>query len=291
MVDGYLPKDLSEALKILKEKDVTIYAGGTDLMVRNKNTASLLPKFNKDLLYIGNLKELKEIKESDDNLEIGAACTLSALLRSKEVPEVLKEAIRQIASPAIRNMGTIGGNICNASPAGDTLPVIYALDAKLKLTSENSSREVCIKDFILGPRKILLEKNEILENIIIPKAEFNKTYYEKVGARKASAISKLSFVGLAEIENEKIKEIRISIGSVAPKVVRIKEAEDILIGINMNDLESKMEEVKKVYSKEIVPISDQRSTATYRKAVALRLIQYFLNIELRHNQENNNSIC
>lgn len=290
MVDGYLPKDLSEALKILKEKDVTIYAGGTDLMVRNKNTASLLPKFNKDLLYIGNLKELKEIKESDDNLEIGAACTLSALLRSKEVPEVLKEAIRQIASPAIRNMGTIGGNICNASPAGDTLPVLYALDAKLKLTSENSSREVCIKDFILGPRKILLEKNEILENIIIPKAEFNKTYYEKVGARKASAISKLSFVGLAEIENEKIKEIRISIGSVAPKVVRIKEAEDILIGINMNDLESKMEEVKKIYSKEIVPISDQRSTATYRKAVALRLIQYFLNIELRHNQKNNNSI-
>lgn len=260
-------------------------------MVRNKNTASLLPKFNKDLLYIGNLKELKEIKESDDNLEIGAACTLSALLRSKEVPEVLKEAIRQIASPAIRNMGTIGGNICNASPAGDTLPVLYALDAKLKLTSENSSREVCIKDFILGPRKILLEKNEILENIIIPKAEFNKTYYEKVGARKASAISKLSFVGLAEIENEKIKEIRISIGSVAPKVVRIKEAEDILIGINMNDLESKMEEVKKIYSKEIVPISDQRSTATYRKAVALRLIQYFLNIELRHNQKNNNSIC
>lgn len=281
MVDGYLPKDFGEALKILNEKDVTIYAGGTDLMVRNKNAASLLPKFNNELLYIGNLKELKEIKESADNLEIGAACTLSTILRAKEISEVLKESIRQIASPAIRNMGTIGGNICNASPAGDTLPALYALDAKLKLTSKNSSREVDIKDFILGPRKILLEKHEILESIIIPKSKFNKAYYEKVGARKASAISKLSFVGLAEIENEKIKEIRIAIGSVAPKVVRIKEAEDILIGINMNDLESKMEEVKQVYSKEIVPISDQRSTATYRKTVALRLIQYFLNIELK----------
>lgn len=281
MVDGYLPKDFGEALKILNEKDVTIYAGGTDLMVRNKNAASLLPKFNNDLLYIGNLKELKEIKESADNLEIGAACTLSTILRVNSIPEILKESIRGIASPAIRNMGTIGGNICNASPAGDTLPILYALDSKLKLTSENSSREVYIKDFILGPRNIALGKDEILESIIIPKSKFNKTYYEKVGARKASAISKLSFVGLAEIENEEIKEMRIAIGSVAPKVVRIKEAEDILIGINMNDLESKVEEVKKIYSKGIVPISDQRSTATYRKTVALRLVQYFLNIELK----------
>lgn len=291
MVNGSSPINFKEALKILKERDIIIYAGGTDLMVRNKNTASLLPKFNSDLLYIGNLKELKEIKESSYNLEIGAACTFSVLLRAKEIPQILKESIKQIASPAIRNMGTIGGNICNASPAGDTLPVLYALDAKLKLTSENSSREVYIKDFILGPRKILLEKDEILESIIIPKSKFNITYYEKVGARKASAISKLSFVGLAEIENEKIKEIRIAIGSVAPRIIRIKDAEDILSGSNINDLESKIEEVKKVYSKEIVPISDQRSTAAYRKTVALRLIQYFLNIELRHNQKNNNSIC
>lgn len=278
MVNGYLPKNFEEALKILSEKDVTIYAGGTDLMVRNKNAASLLPKFNKDLLYIGDLKELKEIKESADKLEIGAACTLSALLRTKGIPEVLKDAIRQIASPAIRNMGTIGGNICNASPAGDTLPVLYVLDAKLKLTSKDSSREVSIQNFILGPRKILLEKNELLESIIIEKAEFNRTYYEKVGARKASAISKLSFVGIAQIEDEKVKDIRIAIGSVAPKVVRIKEAENLMIGSNLKEIE--LEIVKGIYAKEVVPINDQRSTAVYRKTVALRLIQYFLNTKI-----------
>lgn len=289
MVDGYSPKDLGEALKILSEKDVTIYAGGTDLMVRNKNAALLLPKFNNDLLYIGNLKELKEIKELTDKLEIGAACTLSTLLRAKEIPEVLKESIRQIASPAIRNIGTIGGNICNASPAGDTLPVLYALDAKLKLTGENSSREVGINDFILGPRKILLEKHEILESISIPKAEFNKTYYEKVGARKASAISKLSFVGVAQIEDEIVKDIRIAIGSVAPKIVRIKEAEDLVIGNNLEDMKSKVKEIKDIYSKYVVPIDDQRSTAVYRKTVALRLIQYFLNIELNKSKGGNNN--
>lgn len=280
MVDGYSPKDLEEALEILNEKNVTIYAGGTDLMVRNKNAASLLPKFNNDLLYIENLKELKGIKKLDDALEIGAACTLSSLLREIEIPEVLKEAIRQIASPAIRNMGTIGGNICNASPAGDTLPILYALDTRLRLINKNSMREVNIKDFILGPRKILLEKNEILKSILIPKAEFNKTYYEKVGARKASAISKLSFIGLAEVKDEKIEDIRIAIGSVAPKVVRIKSAEDLLIGSNLKDLKKKIEEVKDIYSNEIVPIDDQRSTAVYRKTVALKLIQYFLNTKI-----------
>lgn len=280
MVDGYLPKDLKEALEILNEKNATIYAGGTDLMVRNKNATSLLPKFNNDLLYIGSLKELKEIEDSGDSLEIGAACTLSSLLRVEEVPEVLKEAIRQIASPAIRNMGTIGGNICNASPAGDTLPILYALDTRLRLINKNSMREVNIKDFILGPRKILLEKNEILKSILIPKAEFNKTYYEKVGARKASAISKLSFIGLAEVKDEKIKDIRIAIGSVAPKVVRIKSAEDLLIGSNLEDLKKKIKEVKDIYSNEIVPIDDQRSTAVYRKTVALKLIQYFLNTKI-----------
>ena len=136
MVEGYSPSTFEEALKILNEKDVIIYAGGTDLMVKNKNTTSLLPKFNKDLLYVGNLNELKEIKEDENKIKIGAACTLSSLLRVERIPEVLKEAIRHIASPAIRNMGTIGGNICNASPAGDTLPILYALDAKLKLISK-----------------------------------------------------------------------------------------------------------------------------------------------------------
>lgn len=276
MVEGYYPGTFREALEILKEKDVIIYSGGTDLMVRNKNTASLLPKFNKDLLYIGNLERLKEVKKSPSAVEIGTACTLSSLLREKEVPEILKEAIRQIASPAIRNMGTIGGNICNASPAGDTLPILYALDAKLKLTSESSSREVNIEDFILGPRKIDLNKDELLESIIIPKLEFNKTYYEKVGARKASAISKLSFVGLAKIEDKKIIDIRIALGSVSATVVRIKDAEKLILGHDLNEIEGKLDEIIKVYSEKVTPINDQRSTAAYRKKVALRLIQYFL---------------
>ncbi|MDS0524609.1 FAD binding domain-containing protein [Clostridium sp. SHJSY1] len=276
MVEGYYPNTLLEALKILEEKDIIIHAGGTDLMVRNKNITSLLPKFDKDLLYIGDLKELKEIKICDSMIEIGAACTYSKLLKEKEIPNVLKEAIKEIASPAIRNKGTIGGNICNASPAGDTLPILYALDAKLKLTNISISREINIEDFILGPRKITLKKDEILESIIIPKSKINITYYEKVGARKASAISKLSVVALADIENEKINDIRIALGAVGTTVVRRKEIENIIIGTDLKDIKNKIEIIKKAYSEKITPINDQRSTAIYRKTVALKLIEYFL---------------
>ncbi|OOM14291.1 FAD binding domain-containing protein [Clostridium saccharobutylicum] len=280
MVNGYSPSTFKEALKILNEKDVIIYAGGTDLMVRYKNISSLLPKFDKDLLYIENLKELKEINESSSEIRIGAACKLSYLLQSDCIPQILKQAIKNIASPAIRNMGTIGGNICNASPAGDTLPVLYALDAKVKITSINNSKETEIKEFILGPKKTILENNEILESIIIPKADFNKIYYQKVGARKASAISKVSFVALAEIEKEEIKDLRIAIGSVGPSVVRVKEGEDALIEKNIKDINNLINHVQDIYSKKITPIDDQRSTANYRKNVALRLIKYFLTVEL-----------
>jgi len=283
MVEGYSPNNLQEALKILNEKDMIIYAGGTDLMVKNKNSTSLLPGFTKDLLYVGNLKELKEIKSDDNKIEIGAVCTLSFLLRIESVPEVLKKAIRSIASPAIRNMGTIGGNICNASPAGDTLPILYALDAKLKLVSLSSSREVKIDDFILGPGKTILKNNEILESVLIEKINFNKVFYEKVGARKACAISKVSFTALAKINNEKIEDIRIAVGSVGPKIVREKSVEEILIGKEIKEIGNFLPEVEKIYSQKITPINDQRSTATYRKTVVLRLIQYFLNIELKKN--------
>lgn len=280
MVNGYSPSTFKEALKILNEKDVIVYAGGTDLMVRYKNISSLLPKFDKDLLYIEKLKELKEINESSSEIRIGAACKLSYLLQSDYIPQILKQAIKNIASPAIRNMGTIGGNICNASPAGDTLPVLYALDAKVKITSINNSKETEIKDFILGPKKTILENNEILESIIIPKANFNKIYFQKVGARKASSISKVSFVALAEIEKEEIKDLRIAIGSVGPSVVRVKEGEDTLIGKNIKDINDSINHIQEIYSKKITPIDDQRSTANYRKSVALRLIKYFLTVEL-----------
>lgn len=280
-VDGYLPKTINAALQILNSENVIVYAGGTDLMVRYKNETSLLPMFDKNILYIGQIDELKKVYENNEEIVIGAGCTLASLLRNEHVPEILKKAIRGAASPAIRNMGTIGGNICNASPAGDTLPVLYSLNSRCSVISEGLERTINIEDFIYGPRKTALEKNEMLKSITIPKENFNIVHYEKVGARKASAISKLSFAGLCNVENGRVQNLRISFGAVGATVVRLKEAENLIIGREINTLDKFIKEAIEIYDKNINPIDDQRSTAQYRKIVVMNLIKYFFYTEIK----------
>lgn len=282
-IEGYLPKTISGALQILSSEDVIVYAGGTDLMVRYKNEMSLLPKFDKNILYIGQIEELQKVSENKDEIIIGAGCTLSSLIREELVPEVLKKALRGAASPAIRNMGTIGGNICNASPAGDTLPVLYALNSRCRLISEGSERTINIEDFIYEPRRTALEKNEILESVLIPKKDFNIVHYEKVGARKASAISKLSFTGLCNTADGKVEDIRMAFGAVGATVIRLKEAEDLIKGKDINGLDESIKKAVEIYERNINPIDDQRSTAQYRKKVVMNLIRYFLNTEVKRN--------
>lgn len=280
-VDGYLPKTINGALQILNSENVIVYAGGTDLMVRYKNETSLLPMFDKNILYIGQIDELKKVYENNEEIVIGAGCTLASLLRNEHVPEILKKAIRGAASPAIRNMGTIGGNICNASPAGDTLPVLYSLNSRCSVISEGLERTINIEDFIYGPRRTVLEKNEMLKSITIPKENFNIVHYEKVGARKASAISKLSFAGLCNVENGRVQNLRISFGAVGVTVVRLKEAENLIIGREINTLDKFIKEAIELYDKNINPIDDQRSTAQYRKIVVMNLIKYFFYTEIK----------
>ncbi|WP_283624764.1 FAD binding domain-containing protein [Clostridium butyricum] len=280
-VDGYLPKTINAALQILNSENVIVYAGGTDLMVRYKNETSLLPMFDKNILYIGQIDELKKVYENNEEIVIGAGCTLASLLRNEHVPEILKKAIRGAASPAIRNMGTIGGNICNASPAGDTLPVLYSLNSRCSVISEGLERTINIEDFIYGPRRTVLEKNEMLKSITIPKENFNIVHYEKVGARKASAISKLSFAGLCNVENGRVQNLRISFGAVGVTVVRLKEAENLIIGREINTLDKFIKEAIELYDKNINPIDDQRSTAQYRKIVVMNLIKYFFYTEIK----------
>ena len=279
--DGYLPKTINAALQILNSENVIVYAGGTDIMVRYKNETSLLPIFDKNILYIGQIDELKKVYENNEEIVIGAGCTLASLLRNEHVPEILKKAIRGAASPAIRNMGTIGGNICNASPAGDTLPVLYSLNSRCSVISEGLERTINIEDFIYGPRRTVLEKNEMLKSITIPKENFNIVHYEKVGARKASAISKLSFAGLCNVENGRVQNLRISFGAVGATVVRLKEAENLIIGREINTLDKFIKEAIELYDKNINPIDDQRSTAQYRKIVVMNLIKYFFYTEIK----------
>lgn len=278
MVKRLNPSSLHEALKMKKNNtDAVIYAGGSDLMVAKKSWDKIL--------FINQLSELKEVVEEDQFISIGAAAIYYDLLQNPLIPELLKKVIKEIASPAIRNVATIGGNICNASPAGDSLPALYLFDTKIIAASiddnnQISERIIPIENFILGIRKIDLKSDEIVTKIMLPKdkiAVTTKMGFKKVGARKSQAISKLLFTAIMNVENEVVTDLRVAYGSVGITVIRRKEIESRYIGIKHSELLSKIPDIINAYSECIHPIDDQRSTAVYRKKVCLNLLGDFLN--------------
>jgi CO/xanthine dehydrogenase FAD-binding subunit len=272
----FTPKTLSEALDILNSERTIPFAGGTDLMVRRRSWSGTNPNFEYPALFIGELKELKEIHINNNMLEIGAAAPLADLLEHPEVPEILKQAIRVMASPAIRNLATLGGNICNSSPAADTLPPLTVLGATVVLQSKSSRREVSVSEFIKGPGQNDLKENELLSSIHLSMEKYNYRYYKKVGTRKADALSKVSFAGLARTSGGIVDEVKIAIGAVAPRIVTSPQAEKLMKGKPIQDLVLRWPEIRQMYQESIRPIDDQRSTAAYRNEVASRLIEYFI---------------
>ena len=276
MVEFYRPSTLQDALKIRAGEKTVVFAGGTDLMVRARVWFGVPSRFDLPILYIGNLPELKGITVEGGTVRIRAATSLTDIAEDGRTPEPLRTAILSMAAPAIRNMGTIGGNICNASPAGDTLPVLYAFDAVLTLQSADSQREVLISEFITGPGKTVLRDDEILTEIRFDVPDYDVFVFRKVGTRKANALSKLSFFGMLHFDGDVVGDFRASFGAVAPTVVRSRELEERIIGLSRNDAKSRIDELLAGYSELIRPIDDQRSTAFYRKNVSLRLLKHFM---------------
>lgn len=280
MVTGYYPSSVKEALTLLEaHQGGLLVSGGTDVMVVKKEA--------EHVIFLNQIDELKQVEKGEEAgkvvLRIGAGASYFSLLNNPLIPDVLKQAMSQIASPAIRHMGTIAGNICNASPAGDTLPVLYALSAKVVIAGQKKGRmfvrKVPIEDFIYGIRKTDLKSNELVIAIEIATDEYetiNTCMYEKVGARKSEAISKLSFVGLAQVEQNIVQRIKIAFGSVSITAVRKKEIEAELIGKTVAEIKLEKEKIAEKYAEFITPIDDQRSTAVYRKTVCLNLLKAFL---------------
>ena len=258
--DSASPKTLKDFFKIKSENPTAkIIAGGTDLLVQ------LNGKFDCPFLIdISQLEQLKGISRKSNFIKIGALTTHTEIEKNKilkKYANVLTQAAFVIGSPQIRNRGTIGGNIANASPAGDTLPPLYILNAEIELTSESKTRKIPINEFFTGPGKSVLANNEIITAINIPIEEnLEKGFFLRLGQREALAISKVS---IALTTNSKTNEFRIALGSVAPTVVRAPETEKLL---SENSLTEKIiNDAVKTICKEVSPISDIRSEAEYRK--------------------------
>lgn len=275
MVTHYIPKTLTEALDILHNDSVKIIAGGTDLMVQKRGWANTAPRFDSTMNII-HIEELNYIHEEAESIHIGSTTSLADILNSDLTHPLLKKAIKEIASPAIRNMATIAGNIGNASPAGDTLPILYVLDAKIHIVSKYVNQTLPIADVILGPRKTILKKEDIIKEIILPKTTFTKTAFVKVGGRKADAISKLSLTGAVTTDGDCIKDFRVAFGAVGPTMVRKEHLEQTIIGKSIKDVQHQVDNIMDLYDPFITPIDDQRSNLIYRKKVSLNLLKEFI---------------
>ncbi len=279
MVNLIKPLDLNDALDHLSQKKMIVFAGGTDLMIRHRALAGRLPAWHYDVLYIADIQALKEITIDDEQISIGACVTMAELLNHPKIPHFIKRPLMEIGSPAIRNTATLGGNIGNASPAGDALTMLVALDALILLRSKrNGERKVPIREFLTGPKQTSLKEDELIIKIMIPNTDFHVLYYKKVGARNANAITKLSLYALTDQHN---RDIRIAFGSMGPKIIRDRESELALLKA---DPKERVALALERYGQLLMPVDDVRSTKRYRKQVALNLLKDFMEREGIHEK-------
>ena len=276
MVNKFIPKTKEEALDILSKHDCYILAGGTDLMVVKKNVAGSLPSFDKDVLYLSHIDELKGIYKDEQGLHIKSVTTMDEVEHSPLCPSLLRKAISQVASTNIRHTASLVGNIANASPAGDTIVVDVVLDAVLKLESVEGVRFVKAEDFVQGVRRIDRKPNELITEIIFPEGNYDHEMWFKVGSRKADSISKVMVAGIYKISGKSLENFALVFGSVSIKPVRSHALEEELKGMSLEDVKKNKERIVEEYAKLIKPIDDQRSTAEYRLTVAKNITRKFL---------------
>ena len=278
-VPGYqlqTPDSLADALALIGNEPGVWkpFAGGTDLMVLLE--AGRLP--HRNYVNIWPLRELRGIDVTDSHVTLGALTTYTdvqthEVLRS-EFP-MLCQAASETGGLAIQNRGTLGGNIVNASPAADSPPALLAYDAEIELISKRGARWLPYDGFHTGYKQMKMLPDELLSRIRLPRMTASlKHYYRKVGTRKAQAISKVCLAATGRFENAVLTDIRVALGSVAPIVLRCKQTEDAVRGKALTD--ETVNQARETLMREITPIDDVRSTASYRLRVAANLLVHFL---------------
>ena len=253
---------VDDALALMRDEQRAPIAGATDLYVA-LNFGTLVPRRFVD---IWPLDDLRQITVRNDTLVIGALATYTDAIKSPDIARrlpMLAEAARQVGGPQIQNRGTIGGNVANASPAGDSLPVLAAADAVVVLRrAGGAERRVALTEFYTGYRATVMRTDELIVALEVP-AVSGAQWFRKVGTRAAQAISKVVVAGVRD------GLPRLAFGSVGPTVIRARRTEQALgSGAGIDDAAN-------ILAGELSPIDDVRSTADYRKRVATNLLRRF----------------
>jgi carbon-monoxide dehydrogenase medium subunit len=273
----FQPSSLGELLPLLEKfgSEGRIVAGGTDLVPQLKAEEVPTPKCVFD---IENLDELAFIREKDGAVRIGPVVKHSVLQSSpiirKKIP-LLAEAIGHLATPQIRNVGTIGGNLCNASPCADSAPPLMVLGAELRILGPDGERMIPLEKFFSFAKITALDRKEVLAEIIVkPQPEGFGGAFMKVGRRAGHDLALASGAALIRVQQGRIEDVRIALGSVAPTTIRAKKTENYLKGRKYS--EKNLTQAAEIAAAEVKPISDVRASAEYRRHAVRAIIEITL---------------
>ena len=267
MVNGYKPATLSEALEIRAREQVIPYAGGTDLMVRRQKDAVFL--------FLNDIDELKHIKDDGEYIRIGAAVTFTEALGNELIPELMKEAVSRIAAPAIRNAGTFGGNLGNASDKADSVLAGFALDGRVRLLSVSGERILPLEEFSIKRGQTALRDDELIAEVLLPKDKCALPYYyHKIGGRNALAISRVAFAGTWDVQDGVVRGISLTVIGEG-KFTRYRGAEAALVGRTVDEVRERVDEYVAMFTDKMT-FTRGRVSAEYRKTAVGNLIKDFL---------------
>jgi CO/xanthine dehydrogenase FAD-binding subunit len=262
------PRTLEEACAALAESGATILAGGTDFY---PSLGDRPPP--QDILDLSRLVELDGIAVDPREIRIGARTRWSDIARA-DLPrsfDALRQAARQVGGIQVQNSGTIGGNLCNASPAADGVPALLILDAEAELTSVSGRRRLPLDGFLLGNRRTAREPHEILSAIIVPHAHPSaRTSFLKLGARHSLVISIAMVAVLVTVEAERIAQARIAVGACSVVARRLAMLESALAGVEARADLGRL--LTPGHLASLSPIDDIRASASYRRDAVATLI-------------------
>lgn len=267
------PTDLAEALAIRAERRVVVMAGGTDIYPAFAQRKAWGDASRDDILDLSAVPGLDAITEDEAGWRIGSMVTWAAMAAAPLPPlfDGLKEASRHVGGRQVQNRGTLAGNLCTASPAGDGIPNLMALDATIELSSQAGRRLLPVAGFLTGYRKVALRPDEIVTALLVPKARSARSAFVKLGARHSLVISIAMVAACVELDAEaRIIAARIAIGACSPVALRLPAVETALAG---ERLAMAPRCVEAAHLAPLVPISDVRASAGYRREVALHLVR------------------
>jgi carbon-monoxide dehydrogenase medium subunit len=269
------PGNLFEAYEHLAAGPIRPIAGGTDVMVAITGELGPLPE---RMLDLSRIDALLGISLEGGSLILGARTTYTDIRRSalcREHLPALAEAAATIGAAQIQNRGTLGGNIANASPAGDTLPILLAADAVILVGGQRGEREVAAKDYFIAYRKTTLAPDELVLQVRFPLPRGRQLRFRKVGTRRAQAISKVVMaLAWEDFGSTGWQNVRVALGSVAATPIRARATEQVLEGAKPTP--EVADRAAETLAGELQPIDDVRSTADYRRMVSARILHRLL---------------